>query len=98
LTYSIVARDPATLLREGLEAGGALDRLLSADVGAAGRQLAIVDAAGGVAAHTGTSCMPDAGHVTADAVQPGWKVLLGRLPPDIAPTAQAVLERLADGT
>jgi uncharacterized Ntn-hydrolase superfamily protein len=112
LTYSIVARDPATgelgvavqshwfsvgplvpwampgvgavatqanievahgphalaLLREGLDAAGALGRLLSADAGAAGRQLGIVDAAGRVAAHTGASCMPEAGHVTADGV------------------------------
>jgi uncharacterized Ntn-hydrolase superfamily protein len=112
MTYSIVARDPATgelgvavqshwfgvgplvpwampgvgavatqanieaahgphglaLLREGLDAASALDRLLSADPGAAGRQVAIVDAAGGVAAHTGSSCMPEAGHVTADGV------------------------------
>ncbi len=112
MTYSIVARDPATgelgvavqshwfsvgplvpwampgvgavatqanievahgphalaLLREGLDAGSALQRLLSADPGAAGRQLAIVDAAGRVAAHTGSSCMPEAGHVTADGV------------------------------
>jgi uncharacterized Ntn-hydrolase superfamily protein len=112
MTYSIVARDPATgelgvavqshwfgvgplvpwampgvgavatqanievahgprglaLLREGLDAASALDRLLSADPGAAGRQLAIVDGAGGVAAHTGSSCMPEAGHVTADGV------------------------------
>jgi uncharacterized Ntn-hydrolase superfamily protein len=112
LTYSIVARDPATgelgvavqshwfsvgplvpwampgvgavatqanievahgphglaLLREGLDAASALDRLLSGDAGAAGRQVAIVDAAGGVAAYTGSSCMPEAGHVIADGV------------------------------
>lgn len=112
MTYSIVARDPATgevgvavqshwfsvgpivpwampgvgavatqanievahgphglaLLREGLDARSALERLLGADPGEAGRQLAIVDAAGRVAAHTGRSCMPEAGHVTGDGV------------------------------
>ncbi len=112
MTYSIVARDPATgelgvavqshwfsvgalvtwampgvgavatqanieiahgphglaLLREGLDAPAALDRLLSADPGAAGRQVGIVDAAGVAAAHTGSSCMPDAGHVVGDGV------------------------------
>jgi uncharacterized Ntn-hydrolase superfamily protein len=112
LTYSIVARDPATgelgvavqshwfsvgslvtwampgvgavatqanievahgphglaLLREGLDAPSALERLLSGDPGAAGRQLGIVDAAGAVAAHTGSSCMPEAGHVIGDGV------------------------------
>jgi uncharacterized Ntn-hydrolase superfamily protein len=56
------------LLRQGLDATTALHRLLSGDPGAAGRQLAIVDTSGGVAAHTGSSCMPDAGHVTADGV------------------------------
>jgi uncharacterized Ntn-hydrolase superfamily protein len=56
------------LLREGLDAAGALGRLLSADPGAAGRQVGIVDAAGGVAAHTGSSCMPEAGHVIGDGV------------------------------
>jgi uncharacterized Ntn-hydrolase superfamily protein len=112
LTYSIVARDPATgelgvavqshwfsvgplvpwampgigavatqanievahgphglaLLRDGLDAPSALERLLSADAGAAGRQLGIVDAAGGVAAYTGSSCMPEAGHAIGDGV------------------------------
>jgi uncharacterized Ntn-hydrolase superfamily protein len=112
LTYSIVARDPATgelgvavqshwfsvgslvtwampgvgavatqanievshgphglaLLRDGHDAASALDRLLRLDPGAAGRQLGIVDAAGRAAAHTGTSCMPEAGHVIGDGV------------------------------
>jgi uncharacterized Ntn-hydrolase superfamily protein len=56
------------LLRDGLDASSALDRLLSVDPGAAGRQVAIVDAAGRAAAHTGSSCMPEAGHVTGDSV------------------------------
>jgi uncharacterized Ntn-hydrolase superfamily protein len=56
------------LLRDGLDASAALERLLVADPGAAGRQVAIVDAAGGVAAYTGSSCMPEAGHVTGEGV------------------------------
>jgi len=112
LTYSIVARDPATgelgvavqshwfsvgslvawampgvgavatqanievahgphglaLLRDGLDAPSALERLLSRDSGAAGRQVGIVDARGRVAAHTGSSCMREAGHATGDGV------------------------------
>jgi uncharacterized Ntn-hydrolase superfamily protein len=112
LTYSIVARDPATgelgvavqshwfsvgplvpwaapgvgavatqanievahgphglaLLRQGLDAPSALERLLSGDPGAAGRQVGIVDAAGRAAAHTGSLCMPAAGHVIGDGV------------------------------
>jgi uncharacterized Ntn-hydrolase superfamily protein len=45
-----------------------LGRLLSADPGGAGRQVGIVDAAGGAAAHTGSTCMSEAGHVVGDGV------------------------------
>jgi tetratricopeptide (TPR) repeat protein len=34
----------------------------------------------------------------AIAMQPGWGVLLGRLPPEVAPSAPVVLERLRAGT
>jgi uncharacterized Ntn-hydrolase superfamily protein len=112
VTYSIVARDPATgelgvavqshwfsvgpivpwatpgvgaiatqanvevaygprglaLLSDGLDATQALDRLVAEDPGAAGRQVAVVDAAGRVAVHTGEACMAFAGHATGDAV------------------------------
>ncbi|HEY4277207.1 MAG TPA: DUF1028 domain-containing protein [Conexibacter sp.] len=56
------------LLAEGRDASEALAQLLAEDPGAAGRQVAVVDAAGGVAAHTGSSCMPAAGHATGDGV------------------------------
>ena len=56
------------LLRQGLGAREALDRLLAADPGASGRQVAIVDAYGSVATHTGSLCIPFAGHATGDAV------------------------------
>ena len=112
MTYSIVARDPATgelgvavqshwfavgpivpwaesgvgavatqanvepsygpraleLIRAGATAPQALERLVAEDSGSAGRQVAVVDAAGRVAAHTGRSCMAFAGHVTGDGV------------------------------
>jgi uncharacterized Ntn-hydrolase superfamily protein len=112
MTYSIVARDPATgdfgvavqshwfsvgplvpwampgvgavatqanvnveygprglqLLADGLDAPSVLGRLLESDPGADGRQVAIVDRSGGVAAHTGRSCMAQAGHVTGQGV------------------------------
>src|SRR5437588_8938289 len=102
MTYSIVARDPATgglgvavqshyfsvgpvvpwarpgvgavatqanvkidfgprgleLMESGLDAEAALAQLIAEDPGSAGRQLAIVDSHGGVAAHTGESCIP----------------------------------------
>ena len=57
---------------ELLAAGGspeeALGQLVAEDPGAAGRQVAVVDAAGRVAAHTGASAIPFAGHVTGDEV------------------------------
>jgi uncharacterized Ntn-hydrolase superfamily protein len=56
------------LLQSGLDAGQALARLIAEDPGAAGRQVAIVDAHGTVAAHTGSNCIAFAGHVTGDGV------------------------------
>ncbi len=56
------------LLASGLDASTALARLLAQDAGAAGRQVAIVDAGGAVAAHTGASCMPFAGDCQGDGV------------------------------
>lgn len=56
------------LLREGIGAQQTLDRLVAADPGASGRQVAIVDAHGAVAVHSGPSCIAFAGHVTGDAV------------------------------
>ncbi|TMC09045.1 MAG: DUF1028 domain-containing protein [Chloroflexi bacterium] len=54
------------LLRAGRSAPEALAELLGADEHAAVRQVAVVDAAGRVAVHTGDGCMPFAGHVTGD--------------------------------
>lgn len=54
------------LLRAGEAAKQALDRLLAADPGAAVRQVAVVDAQGEVAVHTGAGCIPFAGHRTGD--------------------------------
>lgn len=56
------------LLAGGADATSALIRLTSADTGAAGRQVAVVDGAGRAAAHTGDECMPYAGHLLADGV------------------------------
>ena len=49
------------LMRKGLTARQALDSLLKADAHHDGRQVAMVDATGGIAAWTGPSCIPDAG-------------------------------------
>jgi uncharacterized Ntn-hydrolase superfamily protein len=54
------------LMRAGKSAREALDGLLSADPGRDIRQVAMVDARGGVAAHTGVRCIQDAGHLVGD--------------------------------
>ena len=56
------------LLEAGADAPDALARLLSEDPGAAGRQVAVVDSRGRVAAHTGSSTIPFAGHALGDQV------------------------------
>jgi len=56
------------LMEAGIAAEQALAKLIAEDPGAAGRQVAMVDAAGRVAVHTGEQCMPYAGHATGDGV------------------------------
>jgi uncharacterized Ntn-hydrolase superfamily protein len=112
MTYSIVARDPATgelgvavqshwfsvgsivtwaapgvgavatqanaeaaygpraleLMHTGLTSGEALAQLLGEDDFQASRQVAVMDAHGRPAVHTGSECMPFAGHVVGDGV------------------------------
>jgi uncharacterized Ntn-hydrolase superfamily protein len=112
MTYSIVARDPATgqlgvavqsyafsvgsivtwaragvgavatqagarldygprgldLMADGKSAPAALAALHAADPGAASRQVAMVDASGGVVGYTGPSCISYASDIQADAV------------------------------
>lgn len=50
------------LMREGLTAPQALEALLARDDGRAVRQVAMIDAEGRVAAHTGDKCIQFAGH------------------------------------
>lgn len=56
------------LMEAGVRAPEALAQLVAEDPGAAGRQVAVIDAGGAVAAHTGELCMQFAGHVTGDSV------------------------------
>jgi uncharacterized Ntn-hydrolase superfamily protein len=56
--------DGLALMRKGLTARQALDQLVAADTARAGRQVAMVDARGNVAAWTGPACIPDAGQRT----------------------------------
>jgi len=62
-SYGPLALD---LLRAGRSAPEALAGLLAADGGRDVRQVAVVDASGRVAAHTGARCIAAAGHVTGD--------------------------------
>jgi uncharacterized Ntn-hydrolase superfamily protein len=64
-------------LEEGLSASEALDGLLRADPKPEVRQVAIVDAKGGVAAHTGKECMEWAGHVTRSGFSCQGNILAG---------------------
>jgi uncharacterized Ntn-hydrolase superfamily protein len=50
------------LMKGGMSAQQALDSLLKADAHNEGRQVAMIDAKGTVAAYTGKNCIPDAGH------------------------------------
>lgn len=50
------------LMRRGASAGDALEKLLAGDPQREIRQVALLDAQGGTAAHTGTACVPHASH------------------------------------
>jgi uncharacterized Ntn-hydrolase superfamily protein len=54
------------LMRAGKTAEEALAGLLRADQFEAVRQVAMIDVQGRVAAHTGKSCIPEAGHIAGD--------------------------------
>jgi uncharacterized Ntn-hydrolase superfamily protein len=56
------------LLRSGAGAAAALEQLLARDPDRNLRQVALLDAHGGVAAHTGSRCIAAAGHQTGDGV------------------------------
>jgi uncharacterized Ntn-hydrolase superfamily protein len=56
------------LMQRGAGSQEALDQLVSEDPNSAGRQVAVLDASGRVAVHTGDVAIPFAGHVAADEV------------------------------
>jgi uncharacterized Ntn-hydrolase superfamily protein len=58
--------DGLSLMRQGLSATQALTALLENDDGREVRQVAMVDAQGTVAVHTGSRCIPAAGHLSGD--------------------------------
>jgi uncharacterized Ntn-hydrolase superfamily protein len=54
------------LMRAGKSAQQALDALIAADPQSSIRQVAMVDANGGVAVHTGANCIAEAGHTSGE--------------------------------
>ncbi len=54
------------LMRAGKTAQQALDGLLASDSGRDVRQVAMIDARGNIAAHTGRKCIPAAGHLVGE--------------------------------
>lgn len=93
-----------TLLRTGRSASEALTGLLAADPGRDTRQVAILDAEGRVAAHTGKGCIAAAGHLagdnfsvqanlmTSDAVWPAMAKAYASTKADLAGRLLAALE------
>lgn len=69
-TQSLV--DPAygplglEMMRAGKTANQALEGLLASDPGAEYRQVAMIDARGNVAVHTGAKCIAEAGHIAGE--------------------------------
>jgi uncharacterized Ntn-hydrolase superfamily protein len=82
------------LLEEGLEPADALARLTAADERARFRQVAVVDAAGRVAVHTGESCIAFAGDQTGDGYSAQANMMAS---PDVWPAMAAAFEA-SEGT
>ncbi|HEY7477222.1 MAG TPA: DUF1028 domain-containing protein [Actinomycetota bacterium] len=69
--------DGLGLLRQGMSAAEVLDALVEADDGRDDRQVGAVDARGGAATFTGTSCVDWAGGRTGDHVAAQGNILVG---------------------
>lgn len=85
------------LLRSGLDAPAALRALVAADPAQEVRQVAFVDARGGVAAHTGAKCIETAGHRTGPGCSVQANMMLGDdVVPAMAAAYRAALAAGAD--
>jgi uncharacterized Ntn-hydrolase superfamily protein len=69
--------DGVKLLREGRTARDVVETLTAADAGRESRQLHIVDAAGRVAAHTGSECVDWCGHLEGKGFSIAGNMLAG---------------------
>src|SRR5688572_4819844 len=70
--------DGIRMMRDGLSAGEALTRLIAEDADRDLRQVGLVDARGGAAAHTGPDCHAWAGHHVGDGFACQGNILVGR--------------------
>ena len=85
------------LMRAGKTAKQALDGLLASDPGAAVRQVAMIDAKGNIAAHTGERCIPGAGHVVGENFSVQANLMLNdKVWPAMAEAYKAATGDLAD--
>jgi uncharacterized Ntn-hydrolase superfamily protein len=82
------------LMRGGLTAQQALTALLTADEGREVRQVAMLDAHGNVATHTGSRCIPGAGHASG----PGFSVQANMMANDTIWPAMALGYRDSTGS
>ena len=80
-------------LAAGARPDEALAALVADDPGAADRQVAVVDAGGAVAAHTGARCIAEAGHRTGG----GWSVQANMMERATVPDAMATAFAAAEG-
>ena len=78
-SYAKIGFGPAglALMSDGLSAAEALRQLLEADAGRETRQVALVDAQGGAAAHTGNECQDWAGHTIGEGFSVQGNLLAG---------------------
>jgi uncharacterized Ntn-hydrolase superfamily protein len=65
------------LLIEGKPAAAVVDMLIAGDPGREARQLHVIDAQGGIAAHTGAECVPWCGHRVGDGFSVAGNMLAG---------------------
>src|SRR5947209_1734738 len=94
------------LLRSGLGVTEALDQLLAEDPAAQSRQVAVMDAQGRAAVHTGSDCIPLAGHVVGEGVccqanimasEEVWPAMLDAFGAATGPLARRLVDALDAG-
>ena len=82
------------LLEAGKDPAQALAALVAGDPSSFSRQVAMVDATGKVAAHTGDKCIAEAAHITGD----GWSVQANMMTTTGVPEAMAEAFQGSSGT